>query len=609
MIEEGFFEVFSCKSTLPFARKPANSKIYETCFRWQNRPCNLQDALWMAIGRVNAGVSSYRWSILKDLCTRFNWIFPFHLFVFFLLSQCCARCEKDFLPGELGVFSDKLPGKAWHPACFTCKECNQFLVELVHFVKDGEIYCGRHHAELTKPRCAGCDEVCLLAFWFISFVHVFFFFFFYLHFLNTVESVLATTWQKRPLENCGRTFSVPSNPGFKCTECFLENATTWEMRIADTGGRPKVLNQPDAKATTCIKLSEKLFSIDQLFLHKHSKRAIFAFASFAWRGRCQLRPAYTWELPMADVDGSHRAYVQLHIEFFLNQTWQMRPPEKLDHLLPVPSVVVIHRFDCNASVILPPLFAVLIPFVVVSPHFGVQSSVLFFFLKIGKSWLPFLGKGASFFAHVLLFVWFCPIFAAADLVRNVHQGTGQELPCKPLLLHSLRPSACSRHRERGVCESRRPSRVHGLLQQRSGQVLCRLWRADRARRGAVGTQRTELASQMLRLQQVQDKPRPQQIPDRRRKSLLPDVLQWRHWALRWVLAAYRSRATSFRCQRQEMARRMLCLCVLQSEPRWRTLLPAQLWLAVQYLLPRPAQHQVQCMQQAARSGGRTELRW
>ena len=60
----------------------------------------------------------------------------------------------------------------------------------------------------------------------------------------TVEPVLATTWQKRPPENCGHTISVPSIRGFKCTECVIENATIWEMRIADTEGRPKASIQP-----------------------------------------------------------------------------------------------------------------------------------------------------------------------------------------------------------------------------------------------------------------------------------------------------------------------------------------------------------------------------
>ena len=55
---------------------------------------------------------------------------------------------------------------------------------------------------------------------------------------------LRPPWQKRPPENCGHAFSVPSILGFKCTECVLENATTWEMRIADTVCGPKASIQP-----------------------------------------------------------------------------------------------------------------------------------------------------------------------------------------------------------------------------------------------------------------------------------------------------------------------------------------------------------------------------
>ena len=75
----------------------------------------------------------------------------------------------------------------------------------------------------------------------------------------TVEPVfiyiIATTYQKRPPENCGHTISVPWIRGYKCTECVLENATTWEMRIADSEGRQSNLQ----KATTYVKLSEKHF--------------------------------------------------------------------------------------------------------------------------------------------------------------------------------------------------------------------------------------------------------------------------------------------------------------------------------------------------------------
>ena len=49
----------------------------------------------------------------------------------------------------------------WHPACFVCVTCKELLVDLIYFFKDGDIYCGRHHAETLKPRCAACDEVSL----------------------------------------------------------------------------------------------------------------------------------------------------------------------------------------------------------------------------------------------------------------------------------------------------------------------------------------------------------------------------------------------------------------------------------------------------------------
>ena len=40
----------------------------------------------------------------------------------------------------------------------------ELLVDLIYFYKDRKLYCGRHHAESTKPRCSACDEVrkCLL---------------------------------------------------------------------------------------------------------------------------------------------------------------------------------------------------------------------------------------------------------------------------------------------------------------------------------------------------------------------------------------------------------------------------------------------------------------
>lgn len=60
----------------------------------------------------------------------------------------------------MAVFSSRAgPGLCWHPACFACSTCSELLVDLIYFYHDGKIHCGRHHAELLKPRCSACDEV------------------------------------------------------------------------------------------------------------------------------------------------------------------------------------------------------------------------------------------------------------------------------------------------------------------------------------------------------------------------------------------------------------------------------------------------------------------
>lgn len=61
----------------------------------------------------------------------------------------------------------------WHAACFVCTVCKELLVDLIYFYKDSKVYCGRHHAESLKPRCAACDEVGLS----LYAISCFFFFF------------------------------------------------------------------------------------------------------------------------------------------------------------------------------------------------------------------------------------------------------------------------------------------------------------------------------------------------------------------------------------------------------------------------------------------------
>ncbi|KAF7638607.1 hypothetical protein Mgra_00001985, partial [Meloidogyne graminicola] len=47
----------------------------------------------------------------------------------------------------------------WHPNCFICFECKELLINLIYFAHKDNIFCGRHHAELSRPRCISCDEL------------------------------------------------------------------------------------------------------------------------------------------------------------------------------------------------------------------------------------------------------------------------------------------------------------------------------------------------------------------------------------------------------------------------------------------------------------------
>lgn len=70
------------------------------------------------------------------------------------------QCGGQINGGEIVVFAARAGhGKCWHPACFVCCTCEELLVDLIYFLQDGKIYCGRHHSERLKPRCCACDEV------------------------------------------------------------------------------------------------------------------------------------------------------------------------------------------------------------------------------------------------------------------------------------------------------------------------------------------------------------------------------------------------------------------------------------------------------------------
>lgn len=80
--------------------------------------------------------------------------------VFILMFLFASQCGGQINGGDIAVFASRAGhGVCWHPPCFICTVCNELLVDLIYFYQDGKIYCGRHHAECLKPRCAACDEV------------------------------------------------------------------------------------------------------------------------------------------------------------------------------------------------------------------------------------------------------------------------------------------------------------------------------------------------------------------------------------------------------------------------------------------------------------------
>ncbi|XP_070127357.1 prickle-like protein 1 isoform X2 [Equus przewalskii] len=77
-----------------------------------------------------------------------------------VMHAVCEQCGLKINGGEIAVFASRAgPGICWHPSCFVCFTCNELLVDLIYFYQDGKIHCGRHHAELLKPRCSACDEI------------------------------------------------------------------------------------------------------------------------------------------------------------------------------------------------------------------------------------------------------------------------------------------------------------------------------------------------------------------------------------------------------------------------------------------------------------------
>ncbi|CAG4966733.1 unnamed protein product [Parnassius apollo] len=86
----------------------------------------------------------------------------------------CMGCSKPIRNGSIIVQAPRIGEEvAFHPACFTCSECDELLVELAYCALDGRLYCVRHYSERLKPRCHACDEVRLVYLLQLTYVFVF----------------------------------------------------------------------------------------------------------------------------------------------------------------------------------------------------------------------------------------------------------------------------------------------------------------------------------------------------------------------------------------------------------------------------------------------------
>ncbi|XP_066920228.1 testin-like [Clytia hemisphaerica] len=75
-------------------------------------------------------------------------------------ETACSNCFQDIAIGTVAVVANRFDSSnVWHPSCFKCCIDGELLVDMIYFCWDNRLYCGRHHGELFKPRCHGCEEL------------------------------------------------------------------------------------------------------------------------------------------------------------------------------------------------------------------------------------------------------------------------------------------------------------------------------------------------------------------------------------------------------------------------------------------------------------------
>lgn len=75
--------------------------------------------------------------------------------------ETCQSCFKTIPKGDVVVSAelDDSEVACYHASCFCCATCWELLVDLTYFQYGNKVYCARHHAELSRQRCYGCDEL------------------------------------------------------------------------------------------------------------------------------------------------------------------------------------------------------------------------------------------------------------------------------------------------------------------------------------------------------------------------------------------------------------------------------------------------------------------
>ena len=72
----------------------------------------------------------------------------------------CTKCNLAFKTGDVVIEAALAAGtKLSHEQCFRCSSCSEQLAENNYYEHENDTFCGRCHAEMFLPRCAGCDEL------------------------------------------------------------------------------------------------------------------------------------------------------------------------------------------------------------------------------------------------------------------------------------------------------------------------------------------------------------------------------------------------------------------------------------------------------------------